>query len=381
MSSRDAGDTASESGESCHTQLTELTELTELSELDIEQPAKRRRDASPERDPSGDELNDEPWVRRHFSADVFVSFDGGATHVGIARTRRMPGGSRIGTRAEAANAISDWLNREFKPFRCDRAGKRDAQQLRRQPVGAVTLYFNWGPDAVVGLRKKTSTTIWPQQPVKLASRTGLLLQKEGKNSTTVSLCKGDASCFWAFEGQDDGDIAECGECSPGASQRAETEEEEEEEPPPRQKVLVRSLPALHRYQGLRGFIEDAGQKISVVFPCGAPSKRFSPEHLEHLPENASMRDRLTCGRVWLRRGPGVGAWGMRHLRAQRRHRAIVRMVGWNAYYKRFVVAFDDRMEPHHMVHLTFAQTGIVRGMEEEASDSDDPKACDSSEEK
>ena len=251
-------------------------------------------------------------------------------------------------------------------------------------MGAVTLYFNWGADAVVGLRKKTSTTTWPQQPVELASRTGLLLQKDGKNSITVSLCKGgDASCFWAFEGQDhDGDIAESDDC---ASHRAETEEEEEAEPPPRQKVLVRSLPALHRYQGLRGFIEDApaGQKISVVFPCGAPSKRFSPEHLEHLPENASMRDRLTCGRVWLRRGPGVGAWGMRHLRAQRRHRAIVRMVGWNAYYKRFVVAFDDRMEPHHMVHLTFAQTGIVRGMDEEDSGSEsDPKACsDSSEEK
>ena len=98
-----------------------------------------------------------------------------------------------------------------------------------------------------------------------------------------------------------------------------------------------------------------------------------------------MTDRLTSGaEVWLSRGSGVGAWARTHLRAQKRKRAVARMLGWNTYYRRFVLALDDRMEERHMVRLTFAQTAIVRSMAAADSDSDsvDPKAgSDSSEEK
>ena len=100
-----------------------------------------------------------------------------------------------------------------------------------------------------------------------------------------------------------------------------------------------------------------------------------------------MVDKLTAGvRVWLSRGPGVSTWGMAYLRAQRRKRAVVRMLGWSEYYKKFLLTFDERMEERHMVRLSFAQTGIIRRVEERrvsenpkaGSDSDDPKAASDS---
>ena len=145
-------------------------------------------------------------------------------------------------------------------------------------------------------------------------------------------------------------------------------------------MIVKSLPSLQHHEGLRGFIAHSrGSKVSVVFPSGAPSKAFLPKHLERLPGDAPMKDKLAAGaKVWLSRGPGVSTWGMGYLRAQRRKRAFVRMLGWSSYYNRFVLAFDDRMEEHHIVRLTFAQTGIVRSTDAESgSDSEDPKACSS----
>ena len=114
-----------------------------------------------------------------------------------------------------------------------------------------------------------------------------------------------------------------------------------------------------------------------------PRLNLLPEH----PQDEPLVDKLTAGvRVWLSRGPGVSAWGMAYLRAQRHHRAVVRMLGWNEYYQKFVLTFDDRMEERHMVRLSFAQTGIIRRVEERrasenpkaASDSEDPKAASDS---
>ena len=97
-----------------------------------------------------------------------------------------------------------------------------------------------------------------------------------------------------------------------------------------------------------------------------------------------MKDKLTCGRVWLYRGPGVGPWGMAHLRGQKGKRAMVHMLGWSDFYKRFRLTFDGRMEPRHMVHLTFDQTGVVQTWTqwtpEDEESSSDPKACSSSSE-
>ena len=378
--------------ESCCTQLTQLTELTELDECSQdERPVKRCRSATPDR--TGDVPSDAAWVLSHFQDDVYVSF-GGVNQLGLARTKRMPSRYHIDSRADATRAIVAWLGREFKAFRSNSAGKRDPQQLRGQPIGAVTLYFNWGGDAVVGLRKKTRDQSWPQQPLQLKSRTGLLLAKQETNSIMVSLCKGDADCFWAFEGQEDDDSDPAEEGAPveklidGAT-GSDTEEPEGE--PPRQKVLIKSLPCLHQHQGLKGYMvasPHVAKKHLIAFPCGAPSKLFAAQHFDRLPEDASMNDRLTAGKeVWLARGPGMGPWAMSHLRGQKAKRAVARMLGWNAYHKRFVLTLDDRMEERHIVHLTFAQTGIVQSIQSWApaaadADSDDPKACsDSSDEK
>jgi len=237
----------------------------------------------------------------------------------------------------------------------------------------------------LGLRLKTRDATWPQRPVPLKSRTGLLIQKRAANSIMVSLCKGDADCFWAFESPDV-EEASSGEEAPDVPGDCDEEEdgddaEKEEDSSPREKVFVKNLPSLHHYQGLRGFIVNSrGNKIEVVFPCGAPPKAFLPEHLDRIPLDASMKDRLTAGaKVWLSRGPGVSTTGMGYLRAQKRKRAVVRMLGWSDFYKKFVLALDDSMEERHMVRLTFAQTGIVRSMSTTDSDSDstDPKACSS----
>jgi len=172
-----------------------------------------------------------------------------------------------------------------------------------------------------------------------------------------------------------------------SDEEEEEDDAEKEEDSSREKVVVKNLPSLHHYQGLRGFIVNSrGGRIEVVFPCGAKSKTFLRDHLDHLPLDASMKDRLTAGaKVWLSRGPGVSTTGMGYLRAQKRKRAVVRMLGWSDFYKKFVLALDDSMEERHMVRLTFAQTGIVRSMSTTDSDSDstDPKACssDSSREK
>ena len=115
----------------------------------------------------------------------------------------MPAQYRVRSREDAVVAIPAWLGGRWQAFKTDRRIRRDSQQLRRQPIGTLSFYFNWGErDAELGLRLTTRDATWPQRPVPLKSRTGLLIQKRAANSIMVSLCKGDADCFWAFESPD-----------------------------------------------------------------------------------------------------------------------------------------------------------------------------------
>ena len=175
-------------------------------------------------------------------------------------------------------------------------------------------------------------------------------------------------------------------------------EGEDVEASPRLAKVRTLLPPLHQYSGLKGYIDEANSTVSryrLIFPNGAPTKTFKQCQVIELSAGASLRDRLTASvRVWLSRGPGLPAWAMDYLRAQRNHKAVVRCLGFNAHFKRFMFTFDDRMQQHHMVFLTFNQTGIVQLFEEEeepasdsdpkaessASSSDDPKACSESSE-
>ena len=172
---------------------------------------------------------------KYFQEDQYVSFDCGVTEVGIAITRPLPARyGRITTRLDAARAMGEWFETVLTPFGCTKDGKRDAQQLRKQPIGTLTLYFWWGDvPAVVGLRRKTRNTTFPQQPVRLAPRTAILLTKDDPNSITVSLCKGDARKFWAFQckGGGEADDEDCAKGSePTSSAGAEDDEHEKEAP-------------------------------------------------------------------------------------------------------------------------------------------------------
>ena len=290
------------------TQLTDLTELTEEpcvsdtddsthgtlltdteSEVSVveEQVAKRARTAEKEHDK--DEM-----MAKFIAENLEISFD----RVGLRSvllTRRAPLGNSLRTKHDAVRAINAWFGMSaqntrghFEPFRADRAGNRDSQQLRRQSVGTVTLYFNWGgEDVEVGLRAKSKDASSPQRPLVLRPCAGIVIGKTTCNSVLVSLVKGDRSKFWAFELNVDDEYDEAGdgaqaarEAEHGEEEMEKEAEEEEERARPQEKVAVKSLASLHQYQGLKGFVDGArGNKVWVVFPCGAPPKAFLPDHL------------------------------------------------------------------------------------------------------
>ena len=111
--------------------------------------------------------------------------------------------------------------------------------------------------------------------------------------------------------------------------------------------------ASQHYRGLRGFINE-GQSTGywVELPNGAPAKTFPVAQLIELPQNASLRDRLTASvRVWIYRSRGLPVWAQDYLRAQRGHKALVRCLGYNALYKKFLFT-TMRGETQAMVEST-----------------------------
>ena len=373
--SEDAAGETDEDSASCRTELTELSDRPE---------AKRSRV----------ELG---WRERFFTS-LDLPYDEMA-RADILTMKRKLASRRLDTRQEAANAISAVLGQVVVPFRADKRNplNRDSQQLRQQAQGTRTLYFNFGSEPVeIGLRVKTRDENGPQRLHVLKDMTGILVTKTCANSILVSLLRGQKGKFWAFECQEkdvskassEGPPSEaCSVASCSVSPERETVEDRKGEAEARLAQVRTLLPPLHQYSGLKGFIDEANStesRLRLHFPSGAPSQTFKVDQLIELPADTSLRDRLTGGvRVWLRRGPGLSASAMHYLRAERK--AVVRCLGYNAHFKKFLFSFDDRMEQHHMVSLTFNQTGIVQPFEEEedASDSDpkgtqssdDPKAC------
>ena len=93
------------------------------------------------------------------------------------------------------------------------------------------------------------------------------------------------------------------------AQETEAEAEAEAAQPQAQRVVIKSRPSLHRYQGLKGYVAPGAirddEKVRVVFPSGAPTKTFRREQVEFLARTDSMVDRLTEGtRILISRGPG-----------------------------------------------------------------------------
>jgi len=215
----------------------------------------------------------------------------------------------------------------------------------------------------------------------------------------VSLIKGDKGSFWSFVFEETNDESSCAEeddmsalppAAVGAARKLKAPPEPESEtdatlPPPGepQKVEMKVLPSLHRYQGLRGILDEEHhtsnkKRVRVIFPCGAPPKAFAREAFFQLPQGAPMTDKLTQGTlVFLSRGPGVHAAAQRYLNGQQpQKRAIARMLGYNDFYKKFNVSLSDA-DPTglNVVSLTFAQTGVLAPYVEEGDDasSDDTK--------
>ncbi len=237
---------------------------------------------------------------------------------------------------------------------------RDSQQLRKQTPGTLTLYLNFSDIAVeIGLRANNRDTKAPQRPYTLKASTGILVEKRSSNSVLVSLLHGQKSHFWAFECQerDDSEVAPRWSDSPpkervsGSASEQESEKGvdsggDEHEEPQRKMVMVKDLPSLHHYKGLRGFINEGkstGARYRVEFPNSAPAKTFPASQVIELPNNASMRDRLTPSvRVWIHRCLGLPGWAQDYLRAQRGHKALVRCLGYNALYRKFMFTRGSR---------------------------------------
>ena len=202
----------------------------------------------------------------------------------------------------------------------------------------------------IGLRVKSTGVLGKQKTHILQSGTGVLVETPTtKNSLLVCVRKGDKGKFWAFQQcgpdapSDDVEGASAAEEQMAASDVEEGEACEDsasdaEEQPQHIVVEVKDTVAFLHFRGLRGYAEPMrGGKFRVSFPCGAPSKAFRADQLLELSPEASLRCRLTAGvRVWLQRVSGMPEWARGYLSGQKRHRAVVRCLGWNDYYKKFV---------------------------------------------
>ena len=178
---------------------TDLTDFTELTDTSLSEEAPSNTSRKRPRRSKSIESCDSGEISELFREDLMVCLDD-VTEMCIPQTQRMPSHYRVHSREHAARAIRDWLGNNWQAFKSNRYNRRDSQQLRRQQLGTLTLYFNWGEtEALVGLRQQNRDRPSKQKPVTLKSRTGLMVEKTHTNSIMVSLCKGDADRFWAFQ--------------------------------------------------------------------------------------------------------------------------------------------------------------------------------------